>query len=99
FQVHGIFPSYVGAGRSMGLGKADPAALDGGLNRCGASDMASPGKRQFGKCDPALRSPEIQNGLITTRTTINATATPGTSLSSRSRLPDSDRSPFASLPA
>jgi hypothetical protein len=40
----------------MGLGKADLAALDGGLNRWWATDMGWPGKRQFGKRYAVLHS-------------------------------------------
>jgi len=45
---------------------------------------------------PALRR-KVQNGRMITRKTISAAAIPGISLSMRTALPESGRSPFASF--
>src|SRR5690606_7624027 len=97
FQMHLGSPvlRWEPAGRS-GLEKADPAARNGGLSRrsdkYGVAGNAS--IREWPGDEPLVA---IQNGLTTTSTTISATATPGTSLSILSCLPESGRSPFASL--
>ena len=82
----------------MGLEKADPAALGGGLSRSG-DRYGFAAEASIRERVVALPLVAIQNGFTTTRITISATATPGTSLSRRSRLPLSGRSPLASFRA
>ena len=80
----------------MGLEKADPATLKRRTqpvaHRYGFEGKAS--IRETPQAEPLI---VFQKGLITTRITISAAATPGTSLSIRKALPDKARSPLASF--